>query len=109
MEIELKRRAKFHSQKQDRSIVMVRLQTTETNRFETIAPTVGAVAPRPAVTVTETSTSADAANQAFWILRIGFTVAPIVAGVDKFFNALTHWDQYLAPWAANMAGGGDPL
>jgi hypothetical protein len=27
-----------------------------------------------------------AAYQAFWLLRIGFTVAPILFGIDKFFN-----------------------
>ena len=42
--------------------------------------------------------------QAFWILRIGFTVAPIIAGVDKFFQKLVNWDQYLAPRVANIVG-----
>lgn len=35
------------------------------------------------------------AQQAFWILRIGFTVAPIVAGLDKFFHLLVDWDKYV--------------
>jgi uncharacterized membrane protein HdeD (DUF308 family) len=35
--------------------------------------------------------------QAFRILQLGFVVAPIVAGVDKFFNWLTNWTQYVAP------------
>ena len=35
--------------------------------------------------------------QAFLILRVGFTVAPIVAGVDKFTNLLADWTKYLAP------------
>jgi len=35
------------------------------------------------------------AYQAFWILRFGFTVAPILAGLDKFFHLLVNWDQYL--------------
>src|SRR2546430_17071772 len=35
--------------------------------------------------------------QAFLILRIGFTVAPIVAGLDKFANLLGDWSKYLAP------------
>ena len=35
--------------------------------------------------------------QAFWILRIGFTVAPIVFGLDKFAHVLTSdWTRYLA-------------
>lgn len=42
--------------------------------------------------------------QAFWLLRIGFTVAPILAGVDKFFHLLTNWDQYVAPWIARIVG-----
>jgi hypothetical protein len=45
------------------------------------------------------------ARQAFQILRFGFTVAPIVAGVDKFFHLLVNWDQYLAPMANNVLGG----
>ncbi|HEY7112581.1 MAG TPA: hypothetical protein VIA45_06570 [Thermoanaerobaculia bacterium] len=36
-------------------------------------------------------------HQAFQILRFGFTVAPIVAGLDKFLGILTNWDKYLAP------------
>jgi len=35
--------------------------------------------------------------QAFQVLRFGFTVAPILAGADKFFHFLVNWDQYLAP------------
>lgn len=34
--------------------------------------------------------------QAYQILRFAFTVAPILAGLDKFFNFLTVWDQYLS-------------
>lgn len=47
----------------------------------------------------------DPALQAFWILRIAFTVAPIVAGLDKFFHLLVDWDKYLAPWVADLFGG----
>jgi hypothetical protein len=39
----------------------------------------------------------DPAYQAFWLLRIGFVVAPIVFGLDKFFHVLVDWDRYLAP------------
>jgi uncharacterized membrane protein YphA (DoxX/SURF4 family) len=39
----------------------------------------------------------DPAFQAFWLLRIGFTVAPILFGLDKFFHVLVDWDRYLAP------------
>ncbi len=43
------------------------------------------------------------AYQAFWILRIAFVVAPIVAGFDKFFHILANWDMYLAPFIANLS------
>ena len=38
---------------------------------------------------------------AYFLLRAVFTVAPILFGLDKFFNLLTyphHWSMYLAPW-----------
>ena len=41
--------------------------------------------------------AANPVHQAFLILRIGFTVAPIVAGLDKFANLLADWTKYLAP------------
>jgi hypothetical protein len=40
----------------------------------------------------------DPAAQAFMLLRIAFTVAPILFGLDKFANVLTDdWTRYLAP------------
>lgn len=51
---------------------------------------------------TETSSGA---RQAFMILRFGFTVAPILAGLDKFFDLLVDWDKYLSPMANNALGG----
>ena len=44
-------------------------------------------------------------RQAFQILRFGFTVAPILAGIDKFTHILCDWDKYLSPMANNMLGG----
>src|SRR3954468_22834945 len=35
--------------------------------------------------------------QGFWLLRIGFPVAPILFGLDKFAHVLVNWDKYLAP------------
>jgi len=35
-------------------------------------------------------------------LHLAYVVAPIVAGVDKFFHVLVNWDQYLSPLAAQM-------
>ena len=43
-------------------------------------------------------------HQAYQILRLGFTIAPIVAGLDKFFHLLTDWNQYLAPFIPQMLG-----
>lgn len=43
-----------------------------------------------------------AGHQAFWLLRIAFTVAPILFGVDKFFNWTVHWPDYLAHWINNI-------
>jgi len=40
----------------------------------------------------------DPAAQAFMLLRIAFTVAPILFGLDKFAGVLTDdWTKYLAP------------
>ncbi|HEU0173261.1 MAG TPA: hypothetical protein VFV58_03295 [Blastocatellia bacterium] len=43
--------------------------------------------------------------QAYRILQFGFTVAPIVAGLDKFFHLLVNWDQYLPSVVNRMVGG----
>lgn len=40
--------------------------------------------------------------QAFWALRAAFTIAPLVAGLDKFANLLADWTRYLAPWAKGV-------
>ena len=37
------------------------------------------------------------ARQAYRILHAGFVVAPVLAGLDKFFNVLVDWDRYVAP------------
>jgi hypothetical protein len=51
---------------------------------------------RPAATVRSTDLT-DPAYQAFLLLRTAFTLAPVVFGLDKFFDVLTDWKQYLAP------------
>ena len=51
---------------------------------------------------TEASTPA---YQAYQILHLGFTVAPIAAGLDKFFNLLVNWEQYLPPFVSKLTGG----
>jgi hypothetical protein len=47
----------------------------------------------------------DPADQAFLLLRTVFTVAPILFGLDKFAEVLTHWEKYLAPWINNLVPG----
>jgi hypothetical protein len=42
------------------------------------------------------------AYQAYQILRFGFTLLPIIAGLDKFFDRLTEWEMYLAPVATQV-------
>jgi uncharacterized membrane protein YphA (DoxX/SURF4 family) len=49
--------------------------------------------------------SSDPAYQAFLLLRLAFTIAPIVFGADKFFNVLVDWEQYLAPWINSILPG----
>ena len=61
----------------------------------------------PAVRDGQTTRSAAAwrtnpVAQAFWLLRIGFTVAPILFGLDKFAHVLVDWDRYLAPEFADV-------
>ena len=51
------------------------------------------------------ATTADVGYQAYQILRLGFTVAPILAGLDKFFHLLTDWDKYLPATVNNILGG----
>jgi uncharacterized membrane protein YphA (DoxX/SURF4 family) len=46
-----------------------------------------------------------AAHQAFWLLRITFTIAPILFGIDKFTNWSVHWPDYLAGWVNNIVPG----
>ncbi|HZJ47194.1 MAG TPA: hypothetical protein VFD63_25675 [Pyrinomonadaceae bacterium] len=50
-------------------------------------------------------TLAQPAFQAYQILRLGFTVAPIIAGIDKFTHLLVNWDQYLPSVVNRMVGG----
>lgn len=44
----------------------------------------------------------DPSLSAFWILRIGFVVLPLLMGLDKFANVMTYWPEYLAPWIIDI-------
>ena len=57
--------------------------------------------PRPYVVAEEKT---DYAHQAYMILKFGFTVAPIIAGLDKFSNLLVDWTQYLTPLVPRWTG-----
>src|ERR1043166_3151449 len=43
--------------------------------------------------------------EAYQVLLLGFTVAPILLGLDKFFNLVVNWEQYLPPFVNNLIGG----
>ena len=58
--------------------------------------------PRPEYVAAARST--DYAHQAYTILKFGFTVAPLIAGFDKFFNLLVDWTQYLTPLVPAWTG-----
>ena len=44
-------------------------------------------------------------RQAFLILRAAFVLAPILFGLDKFFNWMVEWPDYLAPWINEILPG----
>lgn len=48
--------------------------------------------------------SGGASYEAYQILHVAFVLAPICAGLDKFFDILVDWDMYLAPQAAAILG-----
>jgi uncharacterized membrane protein YphA (DoxX/SURF4 family) len=65
--------------------------------------TVGVQSPTAAPGRLVSQIRTDPAYQSFWLLRIGFTVAPIAFGADKFANVLVNWEKYLAPWIRHLS------
>jgi uncharacterized membrane protein YphA (DoxX/SURF4 family) len=53
----------------------------------------------------EAASWSDPRYQAYTLLRIAFAVAPIVFGLDKFWNQLVWWPKYLAPWIDDTVPG----
>jgi uncharacterized membrane protein YphA (DoxX/SURF4 family) len=47
----------------------------------------------------------DPRYQAFALLRLTFTIAPIAFGLDKFVNLMVDWPAYLAPWIDGLVPG----
>ena len=45
------------------------------------------------------------ARQGYLLLRTGFVIAPILFGLDKFFNFMVDWPDYLAPWINRLIPG----
>jgi uncharacterized membrane protein YphA (DoxX/SURF4 family) len=41
-------------------------------------------------------------DSAWWALRMGLGLGPLLAGLDKFFNLLTNWEMYLSPVAERL-------
>src|SRR5215216_2080056 len=74
--------------------------TTPEQRFKVARPPHDGAAADPA-----RADWRDARYQAFSLLRLAFTVAPIAFGLDKFFNVLVDWPNYLAPWINDIAPG----
>ena len=70
------------------------MQATVTDRLPRHAPALISVRDR---------LREDAGYQAFVLLRIAFTVAAILFGVDKFFNLMVNWESYLAPWIRDLS------
>jgi uncharacterized membrane protein YphA (DoxX/SURF4 family) len=64
-----------------------------------------AAAPTPVARAAALTGTADPAHQAYMLLRLAFTVAPIAFGLDKFFNIMVDWTQYLAPWIDDILPG----
>src|SRR6476660_747076 len=58
-----------------------------------------------AVNLDRSTAISEVSYQAYRILQLGFVVAPIVAGLDKFFHLLVDWDRYLPGVVNNVLGG----
>ncbi len=60
-----------------------------------------------------TTTSTDApqttlvaeSKRAYQILHLGYTVAPILFGLDKFFNVMTDWVEFLPTFVTDAVNG----
>ena len=56
-----------------------------------------------ATSAAEDKVGSSHAYQPYRILQFAFVVAPIIAGLDKFFDLLVNWDQYLPAAVAQMS------
>ena len=60
---------------------------------------------RPAERATGGDRLQDPAFQGYALLRIGFVVAPVLFGLDKFLDWLVDWRVYLAPEVNDLIPG----
>lgn len=44
-------------------------------------------------------------KRAYQILHLGYTVAPILFGLDKFFNVMTDWVEFLPTFVTDAVNG----
>lgn len=44
------------------------------------------------------------AYHGYRVLKFAFVLTPVVVGLDKFFNVITNWEQYLSPAARYVLG-----
>lgn len=58
-----------------------------------------------ATTTTARTPVSQDSRTAFQILHLGFTVAPILFGLDKFFNLMTEWTNYLPDFVTDAVSG----
>lgn len=56
-------------------------------------------------TTTATERQTTSSQTAYHILRLGFTVAPILFGLDKFFNLMTDWTAFLPGFVTDIVSG----
>src|SRR3970282_94607 len=45
------------------------------------------------------------ARHAYQVLHLGYTVAPILFGLDKFFNLMTDWVEFLPGFVTDAVSG----
>jgi hypothetical protein len=65
----------------------------------------GAAPMQDTTAATQATTLAVESRRAFDILRLGFTVAPILFGLDKFFDVMTEWVDYLPGFVTDAVSG----
>ena len=58
-----------------------------------------------ATTTAPQTTLVTESKRAYQILHLGYTVAPILFGLDKFFNVMTDWVDFLPAFVTDAVSG----